>query len=89
MLIDLFHSQKDLGKLLTIKVTPKAKHSRIKIEHNPDGSHLIRVYVTVPAEDGKANQAVLELLSKELGIAKSQLQIVKGHTTREKLVKIL
>jgi len=76
------------GESLTLKVTPKAKANRIKAESAEDGSLLLRVYVTVVPEDGKANAAVIKLLAKELGIAKSSLTITHGHTGRDKVVRI-
>jgi len=49
---------------------------------------VLRVYVTVVPEDGKANAAVLKLLAKALGVPKSRLEIVRGHTARDKVVRV-
>lgn len=68
----------------TIRVTPKASSNRIKTED--DGS--IRVYVTTAPEDGKANKKVIEVLAKELKIAKSRIAIIKGETSRDKTIVI-
>lgn len=73
---------------LQVRVTPKAAANRIKVEELENGDYLIRVYVTTVPEDGKANKAVLELLAKELGIAKSKLTIVKGLTGKDKTIQI-
>jgi len=89
-MIDLFNSLESIGKTLSVKVTPKASQNRIKIEYNPDGSiYIVRVYVTVTPEDGKANKEVIKLLSKELGIPKSKLEITHGHKIRDKVITIL
>jgi uncharacterized protein (TIGR00251 family) len=48
----------------------------------------LKVRVTQPAIEGKANRALLELLAKKFGVAKSQVEIVAGETSRRKLVKI-
>ena len=88
MITDLFNWQEGGRDNLNIRVTPKASKNDIKTEHQADGSFLIRVYVTVVAEDGKANQAVLKLLAKELGVSKSSLEIISGHTSRDKKIKI-
>lgn len=87
-MLDLFNWRHGVGSTLSIKVTPKASANRIKVETQSDGSLLYRVYVTVAAEDGKANAAVIALIAKELGIAKSKVSIVRGHTSRDKIIKI-
>ncbi len=85
-MIDLFHRQ--IPERLNVRVTPKASSNRLKVEYGENGISLVRVYVTVPAEDGKANEAVIALLAKELGIAKSTISIVQGFKTRDKVLKI-
>ncbi len=79
-LSDLAHA----GSTLQIRVTPKASQNRIE---RSDGR--LRVYVTTVPEGGKANVAVLKMLANALGVPKSQLEIVKGDTGRDKVVKIL
>lgn len=74
--------------MLHVKVTPKARSERIKKETGTDGAVLYKIYVTAAPEDGKANEAVIKLLAKALGVAKSSLTITHGHTSREKTIKI-
>lgn len=50
---------------------------------------IYRVYVTAVPEDGKATKAVIALLAKHLGIAKSRLELVRGETARDKVFRIL
>ena len=69
-----------------VKVIPGASTSRIKLEPQAEGLPLIRLYVTAPPEDGKANKAVIALLAKELGIAKSSIEILRGETAQHKLI---
>lgn len=73
---------------IKVKVTPKAKFNKIKVEHMEDGTDLYRIYVTQAPDDGKANQAVIKLLAKELGVAKSRISVKKGQTNREKILEI-
>lgn len=73
---------------LHVRVTPKAKSARVKKEVSEDGEVYYKVYVTVVAENGKANKAVIELLADELGLPKSALTIIRGLTSREKIIKI-
>lgn len=86
-MLDLFDYQNP-PSTLHVKVTPKAKSQRIKKDTRADGSALYKIYVTAAPEDGKANVAVIKLLAKALGIAKSSLSITHGHTSREKIIKI-
>lgn len=87
-MLDLLNWRQGVGSTLLIKVTPKASQNRIKADPQSDGSILYRVYVTAAAEDGKANAAVIELIAKHLGIAKSKVSIVRGQTSRDKMIKI-
>ena len=83
----LFESE-DKVYLLKVKVTPKAKSERIKKTTNADGSALYKVYVTQPAESGKANKAVIALLAKEFGVAKLNVTVLHGKSSREKIIQI-
>ena len=44
----------------------------------------IKIYVTAVPENGKANKAIINLIAKELKIAKSQLKLIRGETSKEK-----
>ena len=88
MILDLFTSLEDLGGMIQVRVTPNASNNRIKVTYEPDGSRLIRVTLTTLAENGKANQALLKLLAKDLGVPKTSLSIVQGIHSRDKIIKI-
>ena len=68
---------------IACRVTPKAARNRI----THDQGHL-RVYVTAPPENGKANQAVRNLLAKAMGIPKTQLILIRGDTARDKVFRV-
>ncbi|MCB1335182.1 MAG: DUF167 domain-containing protein [Roseivivax sp.] len=71
------------GTEIAVRATPRAGRNRVVPE---DG--VLRVYVTAPAEDGKANAAIQKLLAKRIGIAKSRLELVRGATARDKLFRV-
>jgi len=48
----------------------------------------IKVKVTAPPIEGKANEALIRFLAKEFGISPSCIEIIKGHYSREKTLKI-
>jgi uncharacterized protein len=76
------------GVRVRLKVTPKARRTEIGgLLDQPDGKAL-KVAVTAAPEDGKANDAVIALLAKEWGVAKSAISVVMGATDRRKLVEI-
>jgi uncharacterized protein (TIGR00251 family) len=74
---------------INIRVTPNASQNKIKIETYADGSVLYRVYVTTIPEDGKANKEVIKLLAKHFGLSKSSFTIVRGETTKDKIIDVL
>jgi uncharacterized protein YggU (UPF0235/DUF167 family) len=89
MVFDLFTSLQDLGTRIKVRVTPKAAHNRIKIEMDPKtNQRLFRVYVTAVPENGKANEAVLKVLAKELNLPISALKIESGQKTKDKIISI-
>lgn len=69
---------------LTVKVKPNARHAKVE---QIDAS-TYRVAVTVPPEAGKANDAMIALLAKHFRIAKSRITILRGTTTRTKLINV-
>jgi|GEM_PF-613265 len=69
---------------LTVKVTPRAKQNKIA-GWNGD---VLRVHVTAPPVDGKANKALVDFLSDEWGVAKSSIKIIKGEIAREKVLEV-
>ncbi len=71
------------GAHLAVRVTPKASRNDI----TRAGDEL-RVYVTTVPEAGKATAAVIKLLAKSLGIAKTRLTLVRGETSRDKVFRI-
>jgi len=75
---------KDEECIIDVKVIPKAKKSEIVGWENDQ----LKIRVTAAPEKGKANEEVVKLLSKKLGIPKRQITIVQGKTSRQKKIKI-
>lgn len=51
-------------------------------------SESYKVYITAPPEDGKANKKLIELLAQYFKVPKSQIRIVKGEMSRNKIIEI-
>ena len=78
-----------MARVISVKLTPKASSDRIgEIRKLSDGGEQLAVYVTAAPDKGKANEALLDLLAKHLGLAASRLKIVRGHASRNKLIEI-
>jgi len=54
----------------------------------PASTGGLTVYLNERAVDGAANDALIKVLAKHLGVAKSRVEIVRGHTSRVKQVRI-
>ncbi len=70
--------------LLKIRVNTKASKNAILGVRN----NMLVISTTVVPEKGKANEAVIHLLSKELHIPSSSISIVSGLKSRNKVVQI-
>ncbi len=75
------------GRIITVRVTPRA--SRNKVIADPDGRADLRVMVTTVPEGGKANAAVIKLLSRALGVPKSRIELVRGGSGRDKQFRVV
>ena len=69
---------------IRLKVMPGA--SRNEIVGLTEG--VLQVKIAAPPVRGKANQELASFLSRALGVSKSALSIVKGHTSRNKVITI-
>jgi len=70
--------------ILKVYLQPKASKNEIVGSYR-DG---IKVKITAPPVEGKANEALIRFLAKELGVSPSCIEITRGHHSREKTLKI-
>jgi uncharacterized protein (TIGR00251 family) len=68
------------GWVLPVRAQPGARRAGVQGEQ----SGSLKVAVTAPPEDGRANHALLEVLRKALGVKRSQVELIGGQTSREK-----
>ncbi|MBR4932253.1 MAG: YggU family protein [Alphaproteobacteria bacterium] len=76
---------KDNTLFLCIRVLPNAKRSGIEGIWNDTA---LKVALRAPAVDGLANKALIDFLAELLHVKKREIFIVRGETSREKLVSI-
>ncbi len=72
------------GCSITCKVTPRSSRSEI-VEWDGD---TLKVRLNAIPDKGKANVELIRVLAKALGVAKSSIDIVSGHTSRTKRVVV-
>ena len=70
---------------LEVHLRPGAKSNSL-VEFR-DG--VLHARVTAAPEKGRAKKALLELISGELRVAKSDLEIIRGHTSRHKVLYVM
>lgn len=72
---------RDDGILISLKVIPNSsKNELIKADNS------LRLKITAPPIDNKANKFVIEFFSKKLKVPKTSIKIIRGETSREKTI---
>jgi len=72
------------GVILSVKVQPRASANEIgEILGNE-----LRIKVTAPPVDSAANEALLRLLAETLGCPRNQIELIRGGTSRHKVIKL-
>lgn len=80
----LNYSEKDGRLTFTVRVVPRASRSEIVGEHNG----ALRVRLAAPPVDGAANEELIRLLAIALGVGRSAVEIVTGHTSKTKTLRV-
>jgi uncharacterized protein len=82
--MDLPYSKAKDGIIIEVKVDPRSSRNEIvgAIEK------IIRIKLTAPPVGGAANELLVGMLAKEFGIRKSDVIIMKGESSRHKLIKL-
>jgi uncharacterized protein (TIGR00251 family) len=77
------------GIVLTVRLTPKGGRDSIDgIEEASDGRPVLKVRVRAAPSDGDANDALVRLIAKALGVPPRAVELISGHTARLKRLKI-
>jgi uncharacterized protein (TIGR00251 family) len=71
--------------LLSVHITPKAKKVGV---HRTNSAGVLRVGVHAAPENGRANEELCELLAEHFHVPKTAVRIVRGFTSRRKVVEI-
>lgn len=71
-----------VGASFEVRATPKARRNAIEM------GEPLRIWVTAPPDNGKANDAIRKLLAKALGVAPTRLTLKRGATSRGKVFQL-
>jgi uncharacterized protein (TIGR00251 family) len=73
------------GVAFAVRVVPRATRNEIAGVHGD----ALKVRLTAPPVEGRANEALVTFLAHRLGVRKSQVEIVAGATSRRKMIHII
>lgn len=85
-----FYRWQDDDLILVVHVQPRASQTSIilPLENNEVDDTRLKIRITAAPIDGKANEEVCKLLAKLFGVAKSQVTLVAGESSRDKRIRI-
>lgn len=69
---------------INLRVIPRARQNKIDVDENG----VYRVHITAVPVDGAANVAVIKMMAEYFDIPKSQIKIIRGETSRDKVIEI-
>ncbi len=77
-------TEKDGGVVFNARVQPRARRNEIAGIHGD----ALKIALTAPPVEGAANDACIAFLAKHFGLPRSQVSIVAGHASRNKIVRL-
>jgi uncharacterized protein (TIGR00251 family) len=72
------------GATVTVRAQPGAKKNAVLGEWNG----MLKIAVTAPPEDGRANEAIVEVLKRLFDVKRSKIELISGKTNRNKVFLI-
>jgi len=83
--MDIPYKKTKSGIMIEVKVEPRSSRRQISGIMDND---ILKVKLTAPPVDGSANEQLIELISETTGVRKSQIRIVRGQSSKRKLIEI-
>ncbi len=78
-------TEAEAGVAFAVRVVPRASRNEIVGVHGD----ALKVRLTAPPVEGRANEALIAFLAQRLGVRKSQVEIVAGATSRHKVIRVI
>ena len=73
------------GCTFRVRVLPRSRRDEVVGRHGD----ALKIRLTAPPVRGKANRALQEFLADQLGVSPSDVEILTGHTSRQKRVRVM
>ncbi len=73
------------GLEISVRAQPRARTTEVA---GPYGDRAIRIRLSAPPIDGAANEELVEFLADLFGLAPSNVELIRGHGSRDKVVQI-
>jgi uncharacterized protein (TIGR00251 family) len=84
-----FWTRRADGLELHVRLTPKSSRDAVEgVETRSDGAQVLKARVRAVPEDGKANEALIALVAKQLKIPASRVRLTGGATSRQKTLTL-
>jgi uncharacterized protein (TIGR00251 family) len=78
-------SSAERGAAFPVRVVPRASKNEISGRHG----EAVKIRLTAPPVEGAANEALIDFLAEMLEVRKSQIEILSGHASRDKIVCVV
>jgi len=85
-----------LKKMLMITKTNTGATFRVRVQPGASKNEImglqqdaLKVRISAPPVKGKANKALIDFLAKQLGVKKSEIEIISGHSSKIKKIKVV
>jgi uncharacterized protein len=77
------------GLRVAVRLSPRARTDRlVAVAPSAAGGYVLKATVTAPAEAGRANETLLQLLARVWCLPRRDLSIIAGLTSRNKIVRV-
>ena len=70
------------------KIKPNSKKGPLVVKNRDEMGEFFEIFVREPAVEGKANAAVMKILSEHFGVAKTRISLEKGSKSKFKIFEI-
>jgi uncharacterized protein (TIGR00251 family) len=77
-------TEKDGAVTFRLRVQPRAARDEVTGEHNG----AIKLRISAPPVDGKANEACRRLIAKLVGVSPSAVEIIAGESSKDKVIRV-
>ncbi|MBA8667433.1 DUF167 domain-containing protein [Holosporaceae bacterium 'Namur'] len=75
---------------INVKVSPQSRNDEVlEFLQDMDNRYSMKVRVKAPPQGGEANEAIIKLLSKYFDLAKSNIEIILGAASKQKVIRIV